>query len=192
MKEIFKNIDGYKGKYKISNLGNVKSLKKDILVYKNSVQKYKYLRKEKILKQVKTKTGYLQVNLSNGIKFTCYHTHRLVAKAFIKNTFNKPQVNHIDGNKTNNIVSNLEWVTASENSKHSYKIGLSNAWHKKNSGKNTPTAKAILQLDLNGNLIKEWECGLDAVRKIGCNSSGISRCCHGIIKKHYGYKWQFK
>jgi hypothetical protein len=177
MKETFKPVIGYEGRYEVSNLGNVKSTVRV---------------KERVLKQVPTSVGYYQVNLSDGNKFTCYHTHRLVAKAFIQNPENKRQVNHKDGNKQNNTLSNLEWVTPSENGKHSYRLGLSNAWQKNQTGANTPTAKSVLQLDMQDNIIKEWECGLDAVRALGCDSSGISRCCNGILKKHYGYRWRFK
>ena len=69
--------------------------------------------------------GYLAVNLSGKL----IKVHRLVAESFIPNTENKPQVNHIDGNKHNNDVSNLQWVTASENGKHAYANGLSKKEH---------------------------------------------------------------
>jgi hypothetical protein len=78
----------------------------------------------KILKPVFNTGGYQQVTLHNRIKSKNIVIHRLIAKAFIPNPENKPQVNHIDGNKSNNSVTNLEWCTCSENVKHAHKIGL--------------------------------------------------------------------
>lgn len=113
MEEIWKDIKGFEDKYQVSNLGRIKSLKD-----KNG--KYR----EKILKQCITQKGYLSIYLSLESKKYTYTIHRLVAQTFIPNTENKPQVNHIDGNKTNNRVDNLEWVTNQENSNHAWKYGL--------------------------------------------------------------------
>jgi len=116
--EIWKDVAGYENLYMVSNLGNVKSLKR---IVKRSV-KGELLINEKLLKQA-NKDGYRQVNLSNnGIKKNC-KVHRLVAIAFIENIENKPIINHIDGVRHNNKVENLEWCTQSENLKHAYKIG---------------------------------------------------------------------
>lgn len=101
-KELWKEIENYKGYY-VSNLGRVKSTKKE---------------KSLILKEVKTKNGYVRVWLYNDKKGKSYLIHRLVAKAFLPNPNNAPQVNHIDENKTNNKVSNLEWITAKDNCNH--------------------------------------------------------------------------
>lgn len=114
MKEIWKDIEGYEGLYQISNFGRVKSLPKK---NGNSYQE------ERILKP-KNNQGYMQVNLYKNKKCKSIVIHRMVAKAFIKNEYNKREVNHIDGNKANNRVDNLEWCTPSENQKHAYRIGL--------------------------------------------------------------------
>lgn len=106
MKEIWKDIQGYEGRYKISNLGNV----------------YTYLR-DKNMTPKKCRKGYLRVGLRDdqGVRKS-HGVHRLVAQAFIPNPENKPQVNHIDEIKVNNIVDNLEWVTNRENAIHGTKI----------------------------------------------------------------------
>lgn len=113
MKEIWKDIDGYIGHYQISNLGNVKSLTR-IITGNRSPQ----LIKEKILKSANNNYGYLTVSLRlNGIGKN--HTiHRLVAKAFLNNENHVNDVNHIDGNRMNNCLNNLEWVSRRENLSH--------------------------------------------------------------------------
>lgn len=83
-------------------------------------------RKGKILKQKTDKYGYKSITLSFNGKRKTYLVHRLVAEAFIDNPLNKETINHIDGNKTNNAVSNLEWATVKENQTHKWRIGLAN------------------------------------------------------------------
>lgn len=117
MKEVWKDINGYNGHYQISNHGNVRS-------FKNS--RHGISEKSKLLSTPKLKNGYNCVGLSNNGKVTTKYIHHLVADAFIPNPKCKPQINHIDGNKENNNVSNLEWVTVSENCIHANKNGLIN------------------------------------------------------------------
>lgn len=112
-KEVWKPIQGYEDRYAVSSLGRVCSF---------PTQRRKYA---KILKNKLTKDGYYETALvGDGCKYKYVRTHRLVASAFIPNPDDKPEVNHIDGNKLNNAVSNLEWVTSSENQKHAYATGL--------------------------------------------------------------------
>lgn len=111
MKEIWKDIEYTNGNYQISNLGRVKS--KERYACRNVYVK------EKIIKPTKNVRGYLFVHIRKYPKTTIF-VHRLVAIAFIPNPHNYKEVNHIDGNKQNNCVSNLEWVTHRENMKHSY------------------------------------------------------------------------
>lgn len=115
--EIWANVIGYEGSYKVSNKGVVKSLGR-VVLDKNGKSKNI---KEKLLGQSKSIRGYYSVNLTIKGERRAYTVHRLMAKAFIPNPENKPQVNHKDGNKFNNNIQNLEWVTGRENIEHYYK-----------------------------------------------------------------------
>lgn len=121
--EIWKDIQDYPN-YQISNYGRVKSKERITNVGIKNVKQVK--REEKILKPLKITKGYLGIRLYNKTNIKTFKIHRLVAIYFISNPNNYEQVNHIDGNKLNNKVDNLEWCTCSENMKHSYKIGLRN------------------------------------------------------------------
>lgn len=106
MEEIWKPIKGFESYYEVSDLGNIR-------------------RNGNMLKQMYNKqTGYFSVTLSVDGKTTRKYTHRLVAMAFIPNPENKPQVNHKDCNKTNNVVINLEWATNKENNTHAWANGI--------------------------------------------------------------------
>ena len=118
-KERWKDVVGYEGLYQVSNLGRVKSLDRTLLG-KNSIE---YKVRGKIRKISCIGKGYQKIQLSKEGNSKNFLIHRLVAQAFIPNPENLPIVNHIDGNTHNNHVSNLEWVTQSENINHAIKIG---------------------------------------------------------------------
>jgi len=121
--EIWKDVVGYEGYYKVSNLGSVMGLAR-IVPRKRYGEIYLYPERERMLKFHINKKGYVITSLSKNDKEIKPQVHRLVAIAFIPNHDNKPQVNHKDGNKQNNHVDNLEWVTNQENIDHSWKTGL--------------------------------------------------------------------
>lgn len=132
--EIFKDIEGYEGKYQVSNLGNVRSLKYS---------------KPNILKSGDNGRGYRYVSLRKCGMYKNLLVHRLVAKTFLDNEFNKTDVNHINGIKTDNNINNLEWATRTENNKHSYSIL---GREPKGAYSRTKCAK----FSINGELIKEY------------------------------------
>ena len=123
MQEIWKDIEGFEGLYQISNLGRIKSLSKFINNNPKS-KKIGFYSKEKIIKFSKSKNNYLIAPLSKKGKAYYFYVHRLVAKTFINNLNNFKQVDHIDGNKQNNCINNLEWVTPKENINRAWKKGL--------------------------------------------------------------------
>ena len=135
MEEIWKDIEGYEGLYKVSNLGRIYS----------SYGQNKETCKLPILRGSISSHGYRIVGLTKNKHVKSFFIHRLVAKAFIPNPENKPDINHIDGNKENNNINNLEWCTKSENTKHAHVTGLM--------GKKQKTYMEIMEIE-NGNKYK--------------------------------------
>lgn len=186
MQEIWKDIKGYEG-YQVSNLGRVKSL--------NYRRQKGY---EKILTPREDNNGYFRVELSNNaVKGRNYAIHRLVALAFIPNPENKPQVNHINGIKSDNRVENLEWCTKSENTKHAWENDLiKNTLKRKQHGKNLGhkyggyNKKEVVQYDLNGKIIKKWNSIAEVEKILSIDHRNISACCLGKQKTAGGYIWK--
>jgi len=125
LKEVWKDINGYGGYYQISNKGRVKSLSRKRLgkPFRNGTKGIANVR-QRILNPNITKLGYIHYVLQKNAKSLTVKAHRLVAQAFILNPQNKPHINHVDFNKQNNCVHNLEWVTQSENERHTIKNGI--------------------------------------------------------------------
>lgn len=168
---------GYETLYQASTLGNVRRLHKDF----RAKEPYK------ILKPI-IKNNYANISLSKNGIVTQYGLHYIIAITFIPNPYNKPQVNHKDGDKLNNIPDNLEWVTCSENMIHAYKNNLM-----ENARKATISrlSKPVLQYDKSGTLIKEYKSVAEANKITGIHYGNICTSC----KTHLlagGYKWEYK
>ena len=181
MTEVWKDVEGYEGLYKISNYGEVWST-----------------RKQGLLKKGEITSGYYNVVLTKNKKRKTFYIHRLVANNFIDNTLEKPCVNHIDENKTNNHCSNLEWCTYEENMNWGTAIErikktrkYSSKWKEAHERRTTKLSKPIIGLNINDGKTIEFPSINEAGRN-GYHQSNIWSCLNGKCSKHKGYKWFYK
>lgn len=126
-------------------------------------------------------SGYLRIGLRD--KRTSRHwysVHRIVAKAFVPNPENKPEVNHIDGNKLNNAIDNLEWCTQQENVAHAYNTGL----------RTSTRSKPCLQINRSGEVLARYESQADAARAMGVSQSSIHHAI-GYQRLSCGFYWRW-
>ena len=182
-----KGMEFYTG-YKVYEDGTVESyIKRHDKIYVISDEP------RRVLKQQKTKKGYLRVEIrSRG-----FAVHRLVAMAFIENPENKEQVNHIDGNKQNNNVENLEWCTNQENHTHKCLNGLNVALKGKDhylygvTGADHHASIKVVMMNLNNEILKIFDSCREGAKYICRHDSGVIKCCRGINKTCGGYKWEY-
>ena len=167
MEEIWKDIKGYEGKYMVSNTGKVKSLERTVW-YNGGY----YKKSEKTLKGYDNGKGYLRVELCKDGKRKWYRINRLVAQAFLPNPYNLPEVNHIDQDKYNNCVDNLEWCTTQYNIEYS-------------------KAKAVIGINKVSGLILEFPSLMEAERQTGISNKHICECCKGKRKSAKGFYWHY-
>lgn len=188
--ERWVDIENYKGLYKISDYGRIKSLR-----FRN---RQTCFNREKILKQNKDKDGYLCIGLNKNNKCKTVRVHQLVGKYFVDNPENKPIFNHLQPvtkDYCNNHYTNLVPSTYSENVLYAYQLGTK---PKKNQflgvkGKNSPFSKKVIQYDLNENIIKKWDCISDIERELQYNHSCISAACKNSrgLKTYKGFIWKY-
>jgi len=167
--EEWKEIEGFEGRFAINRDGEILSLIRG--------------------RKRKTQCGiYERVNLQD--KYGKKHTvsvHRLIANAFIPNPQNKPEVNHINGNKLDNNIENLEWVTRSENAQHAVDTGLMSGQ------KNDSKSIAVDMFTVEGEFIKTFPSTMQVQRELGLYHANVSRVCkrHPKYNTAYGYIWRY-
>lgn len=176
--ECWRWIPGYEGWYQVSTRGRVRSVDRWVTYPDGS----KRFIKGRILKPELNKKGYLYVYLCRDGKRCNFRVHRLVAETWISNPENKPQVNHLDEQKTNNDVFNLEWVTAKENT--NYGTGIERMI--------ASQSKSVQALDTKtGVVVFEFPSIMEAGRN-GFDRRHITECCQGKFKQHKGFAWRYK
>ncbi len=183
MKEVWKDIPGFED-YQVSNTGKVCSVARTVKTW-NGTRPVR----ERIKKTSVNRHGYEIVT----IRTKTVSVHRLVAKAFLPNPEGLPEVNHSNGIKIDNWVSNLEWSTHSANMKHAFTTGLqkpNKPWLGK-SGSANPGSKAVEQLTNDGKLIAKFGSISEAGRLTGVAFQNISKVCNGQLKATGEYCWRF-
>ena len=172
----------YTGIYQISSKGRVKQL-----AYTDAKGNK---RKEKIMKNKKDKHGYLCIALTKNYKRNYFSIHRLVALCFIPNPNNLPQVNHIDENKLNNTISNLEWVTAKTNINHGSHNERMAATKKANGDYKKMSDKySIPVYCITNNTV--YKSATEAARQLNLSNSNITKCLKGKRKSTKGYQFKY-
>jgi len=176
-----KEINGFEGLYEVTDTGEIWSLAKKIFVGANGGQRIQV--KKRLKPQPLGKSGHFRVYLSKNGKKTPVFVHRLVAIAFINNPFDKPVVNHLDGNVTNNHASNLEWCTVAENNWHAVKNGLSG--NTRVAGERNGASK--LTAEIVKSMRKQFKRGLscaEIARQANINPRHAWGICHRKLWQH--------
>ena len=180
MNEIWKDINCYDGEYQVSNLGRIKSVARlTTRPCQYGIREYRI--PEKILRTRLGTSGYLCVNLHRDGKQVTEMIHRLVALHFCKGYRDGLVVNHKDEVKTNNRADNLEWVTQLVNNNHGTGIQ-----------RREKHSKAVIQLSLSGEFIREWPSINAAAESVKANPSQLGHCCKGERPTAKGYRWKYK
>lgn len=171
---MYKAIKGYEGIYEVSELGKVRSVDRTVKCKDGSTSK----RKGKELKPSMDKGGYAIVHLNkNGIAKTC-NVHRLVADTFVPNPDNLPEVHHLNHDRKDNRVQNLQWVTRAEQMDEHLRAAVSKA-------------KGVRLRVVGNGIDKIYNSAIAVQRELGIDNSNILKVAKGIYKKSKGYKIYF-
>lgn len=181
---IWKDINGYEGLYQVSDTGLIRANQR-----KGTSGGIRKLHLNK---------GYPVIILHKNGKKKTFQVHRIVALAFINNPECKPEINHIDENKSNNCIENLQWVTSKENANWGTRNTRISEYVKNNpipmppGKKRVGMKKEVIQLDpVTKEIVSRYESTIAASNSIGCSNGNISECCNGKRKSAKGFLWQF-
>lgn len=185
--EIWKDIAGYEGIYQASNLGRVRSL--------DRIDCRGVARKGTILKPFRDgKKGYVAVSLLKNGKGCRSKVHRLIATVFIRQPIPGEQVNHINGIRDDNRISNLEWVTCQQNIRHSFDSLNKKSFggHSGKTGRNHHQSKSVIATRLSDGVVEHFESVAQAAKALGIPSGSIPRCCNGVYRSSHGYSFEYE
>jgi hypothetical protein len=186
--EEWRDIDGFDGFYQCSNLGRIKRCKRRRSIH-GIVQ---IIEKPYIMRQTIRDDGYLAITIQYFGKRELFLVHRVICSTFIDNKVNHKEVNHKDGNKANNHIHNLEWVTHSENIKHSYsKLGRISSFSGK-IGKLNYNSIPVIKKTKNGIFVERYDSARSAYRETNIDYGHISACCSGKRKSAGGFIWEYE
>lgn len=186
MEEIWKDIKGYEGLYQVSNLGRVKRLKRKFQTYNHLTKRYNTrIIDEKIIKGTINKKGYNRISLTKDKKETKHFVHRLVVENFIRQLKDNETIDHVDCNKLNNNINNLEIVSIQENITRAFSNGLRK--------ESKVAIQPVYLVDDNDNILKEYDSMYQAAKDLGIKSSShIGRMLKGQQTHVKGYKFKAK
>jgi len=178
---MWKSISGYEGYYEVSDDGRVRSLTRTILDSRGVIRTLHggEMKVTESIGKDRSGDGYYVVNLRREHTSNVCPVHRLVAEVFIPNSDNLPTVNHIDGDKYNNHVSNLEWASYADNNVHALKHQL-----------RQPRGNRIAQYSLDGSYISTFQSTCEAARQTGVSRGMISHCLNGRCGSAGGFVWK--
>lgn len=189
MEEKWKDIPNYEGFYQASTFGRIRSLDRTVMQQNSHGFISSHNFHGRIITPNINNHGYLYLCLCKDGKHWYAKVHRLIAMTFLPNLQNLSDVNHKDGNKTNNQVGNLEWCSHSDNQKHAIKVGLNKKPYAAGLHK-----KPVVQIDKNTNkIIAEYNSIREATLHFGkTNITNIGNALKGVHQCAYGFKWKYK
>lgn len=179
--ERWEDVIGFEGLYSVSNYGRIKSLRRSVEQGNGRIRTYQ----DRIMRLYVSKSGYVLVNFEHFGVTKKKGVHRVVAEAFIDNPHCFSQVNHIDEDKTNNRVKNLEWCT----SKYNVNYGHRKEKYRKTALNNPKNSTPVLQYSFNGELIAEYPSIMETRRLFG---SHVGEVCSHQCMSVFGYYWIYK
>lgn len=182
--EIWKDVKGTDSNYQISNEGRVKSIDRVIQTSNNSRHYETHM-----LKPYLNTAGYWMVTIKINGEWKKCRVHRLLAEAWIPNPDNKPCIDHINGNRSDNRIENLRWCTYKENS--NFAIAHDRLVESHSNQTNEQLMKTVQQFTLEGELVAEYKSSKEAADAVGCTRNAITKACRNN-EKVKGYVWKYK
>lgn len=185
-KEVWRDVVGYEGLYKVSSEGRVKSLDKEIFNKLTGRMNFR----EGIIRKLQLTQGYYNLILLHEGKGKYFKVHRLVAMSFVYKPKGCDVVNHLDGNKTNNFYKNLEWTTPKGNVIHAWENGLNSFSDEQRRLQKEKVSIKVLGTNLKTDETVRFDSAAEAAREMNMTKGRIRDCCNGFAKQTKGWSWE--